>query len=280
MLTVHTHVHNIQTMESKLCERCGSSFERNRKYSAAQWSSARFCSRRCGTWNLGLTKADDLRMAKIAEDMRRTSTGRRGWSKGLTKETHPSLAIVSRKVSEAQRGKTINDAQRRGLATGRTWAKGRTKRNCSVIANRAELQSKNHSHAPNPGHSRRMRTFYQQHPEKHPNAIVAKKTKGKGFTYIERCVAKHLDAIGITYNFNVRVGRFWPDFSIASCNLLIEADGEYWHRDLAKDTARDEILKALGWRILHLPGKTIVNDPIGCRRTIENALREVCDGAR
>jgi len=35
-------------MESKLCERCGTKFTRNPRYSAERWEKARFCSRACG----------------------------------------------------------------------------------------------------------------------------------------------------------------------------------------------------------------------------------------
>jgi very-short-patch-repair endonuclease len=258
--------------EVKSCFRCGKMFARNRKYSAVQWATARACSHQCGTWNLGVTKDDDPRMARVAECVRISAKGRPSWSKGLTKYDHPSLAIVAQKVSVKQKGKKINDAQRRGLESGRVWFKGRTKETCAIIKRRAAKLSKKMKGVPQPEHSERLRALYAIHPEKHPNAILAKKTKGRGFTHIEKLVAKDLTALGITFDYNKRIGRKWPDFSIPSHRLIIEADGEHWHQDKEKEAERDAHLTSLGWAILHLPGKLIVNDPSECRRWIRNAL--------
>lgn len=260
------------TMGTKSCERCGNSFQRKRKYSDSQWQSAKYCSRHCGAWNLGLTKTDDPRLLHIAECVRVSSKGRPGWSKGLTKETHPSLMIVSRKVSVTQKGKTINQAQREALERGRFDAKGRSKETCPIIAIRGIKLSNILRGRKNPIHSARMKALYEAEPHKHPNAIVAKKTKGKGYTDIERAVAAHLDRLGIVYGFNVRIGTKWPDFSIPSHSLLIEADEEYWHKDASKDAARDVYLKSLGWRIVHISGSLIRKEPARCFALIQEAI--------
>lgn len=259
--------------ETKVCERCRNAFSRHRKLSDVQWQSTRYCSAKCrSAWNKGLTKHDDPRLMAIAESVRVSATGRPSWSKGLTKETHPSLAVVARKVSEAQIGKNITDAQRNALARGRFDAKGRTKENCRVIARRAARRSVDHDHAPNPAHSARMKAFYIRHPEKHPNAIVARKTKGRGLTYIEAIVADILSQIGVHFDYNKRIGRKWPDFSIPSRMLIIEADGERWHTDALKEAERDAYLQSLGWRVLHLTGKALVNETTACRAQILAAL--------
>lgn len=267
------------TIETKCCARCGTDFPRNRKFSNKQWAEVKHCSRHCGAWNLGLTKADDPRIAAYAEGVRVSAKGRPSWCKGLTKETHPSLAVVSRKNSENQKGKIINDAQRAGLALGHAWGKGRTKETCPVVAARGAHLSRLYTGRPNPAQSERLKKKYAARPDLHPNAIVARKTKGKGFTHIEQLVAQHLDALGVQYGYNVRIGSKWPDFSIHSHMLVVEADGEYWHNDKAKEQERDVYLNALGWHVLHLPGKLLVNEPAECRTLIENAL-EHCGGAR
>jgi very-short-patch-repair endonuclease len=261
-------------IETKDCARCGTEFQRNRKLSGAQWQNTRWCSRSCGTWNKGLTKDEDSRLQSIADHVRVASRGRPAWSKGLTKETHPSLAIVSRKVSEAQRGRQINDAQRAGLTIGRTWSKGHTKENCPIIARRAAKRAGVGAGIPNPAHSKRMLAFYAANPEKHPNAILARKTKGRGHTHIEKIVSDILTESGVAFNFNVNIGNKWPDFSIPSCRLIIEADGEYWHQDAEKEAARDAYLQSLGWRVMHFPGKALVGDTEGCRAQINAAIVE------
>lgn len=261
------------TIETKPCEVCGNLFERNRKHSDVQWRTTRTCSRVCRpVWNRGLTKHDDPRLMAIAESVRVSATGRQSWSKGLTKETHPTIAIISRKVSAAQIGKTINDAQRAGLASGQAWGRGRTKETCPIIARRAVHLSKLYKGRSNPEHSERMTAFYVRHPEKHPNAIVARKTKGRGFTFIEQIVADLLLETGVPFDYNKRIGSKWPDFSIPSRMLIIEADGEHWHTDAVKEAERDTYLESLGWRVLHLSGKALVNETAACRATILAAL--------
>lgn len=267
------------SLNEKSCKRCGTAFVRKRKYSQSQWNNARFCNRKCGAWNLGLTKEDDSRLAHIAEVRRAIATGRPGWSKGQTKETNTSLAIVSRKVSIAQRGRAPSASALVNLAKGRTWAKGRTKENCPVVAARSISIANAHRGRSNPEHSARLKALFTAHPEKHVNAILAKKTKGRGYTHIEKCVSKHLDNLGVTYAFNARIGTKWPDFSIPSHSLLIEADGEYWHRDAEKERTRDEYLKSLGWKILHLPGRLITTAPERCRSIIVETL-EGCNVPR
>ena len=59
-------MHNEYDRETKTCRTCGATFHRRSKYSTKQWEAAEFCSRACQVpWNKGLTKADDLRLAKI-----------------------------------------------------------------------------------------------------------------------------------------------------------------------------------------------------------------------
>lgn len=266
-------------IDIKYCQKCGSTFARNVRYSDTQWASANWCSRKCSAWNLGLTKADDPRLAATSERMRVIATGRPGWSKGLTKETHPSLAIVARKVSETQKGRPCTDQQRAALELGRSWGKGRTKENCPKIAARSANLSKVLTGRTNPEQSARLKALFAAHPEKHPNAIVARKTKGKGYTYIEQILSDLLKETGVEFAFNVRVGTKWPDFSIASHSLIFEADGEHWHQDVAKDAARDMYLQSLGWTVVHFTGKELVNETQKCRAIIAAAL-ENASGTR
>lgn len=215
----------------------------------------------------------------ISESVRISAIGRPSWSKGLTKETHPTLAIISRKISETQKGRPCTEKQRAALSKGWAWGKGRTKESCPKVAARGKCLSKLYTGRQNPAHSVRMQNFYAVHPEKHPNSIVGRKTKGHGYTHIERIVADILTDFGIEYAFNVRIGTKWPDFSITSHMLIIEADGEHWHQDVEKEVARDAYLNSLGWRVLHLTGKSLVNETDNCRALISDAL-ERCRGAR
>lgn len=48
-------------------------------------------------------------------------------------------------------------------------------------------------------------------------------------TAIEKVVASVLDELGVTYETQKVFGHFVCDFYIPSVNLVIEADGDYWH---------------------------------------------------
>ena len=256
----------------KACEKCGAEFARNPKYSQAQWDSARFCSKSCSCWNKGLTKRDDARLQSIADQMAVSARGRPGWSKGLTKETDHRLAIVSEKVSIAQRGKTINDNQRRGLEVGRSWCKGLTKDDHAGLAERGRKVSERMSGTKNPAHGERMRRLYEAHPEKHPNAILARKSGSKGRTYIEQVIGSLLEKMGVAAQYNRRIGRKWADFAVEDQRAVIECDGEYWHQDAEKEAERDRYITARGWRMLHLSGADIVNRTGECERRIATFL--------
>lgn len=260
------------SVNTKPCERCGDEFKRNPKYSEKQWASARFCGRSCGTWNKGLTKHDDPRMMAIAEQVKVSAKGRPAWNKGLTKETDERMALIAEKVSEAQIGKDINDAQRRALKEGRKWAKGRTAEDTPAIARSAKKRSRILKGRENPEHAKRMREFFAENPHKHPNAILARKTKGHGYTHIEEIVSELLGEMGVDAAFNKRIGSKWVDFAVVSQRAVIECDGEYWHQDEEAERERDEYIRARGWSILHLTGSDIVNRTAWCRDQVAGFL--------
>jgi len=90
----------------------------------------------------------------------------------------------------------------------------------------------------------------EKNPEKHINRRLAK----KGFqTSIEKKVEKWLKLIGIKYEKQFRIGKNFIDFAIPSMNLLIEADGAYWHKKQSIDIKRDINI------LSHIPDATIIH---------------------
>ncbi len=78
-----------------------------------------------------------------------------------------------------------------------------------------------------------------------------------------------LESLGVEYNIEKRVGRYYVDFLIPDRSLVLEIDGEYWHsteRQRAKDPVRDRYLESLGLRVRHIPAPAVVADPIGAIR--------------
>ena len=66
-------------------------------------------------------------------------------------------------------------------------------------------------------------------------------------------------------------GKFLVDVYIPSLNLIIEADGDYWHsldRVIKKDKAENAYLKKCGYNFLRLSEMEINNTDFGERITV------------
>jgi very-short-patch-repair endonuclease len=56
-------------------------------------------------------------------------------------------------------------------------------------------------------------------------------TLGKHQTAIESIIQQILDGLNIQYISHKLIGKYYPDFILPEYNLIIEADGLYWHSD-------------------------------------------------
>jgi very-short-patch-repair endonuclease len=114
--------------------------------------------------------------------------------------------------------------------------------------------------------SQQTRKRLLEHPETHPNRILAKKNR-QGTTYIEILMGKILDSAKVEYDPQHPITYAkgsgcvkFVDFYLPNHKLCIECDGEEWHKDKKADEERDKIiLSVLGsdWEIKHVPGKEI-----------------------
>lgn len=84
-------------------------------------------------------------------------------------------------------------------------------------------------------------------------------------TNLEAMVEGVLQKLGIPYIFDEKVGPYWPDFQLPGRKIILEADGDYWHREPRKNAAsRDSYFAKRGWKI---------------RRLSETAIRENVEAA-
>jgi very-short-patch-repair endonuclease len=74
------------------------------------------------------------------------------------------------------------------------------------------------------------------------------------FSPIEMALWQDIRAMGLDLWPQLPVGRFFVDFGNPVAKLAVECDGRQWHRDAAKDQARDEELEAKGWMVIRIPG--------------------------
>ena len=110
-------------------------------------------------------------------------------------------------------------------------------------------------------HKRQGKTlakFYQKYPEKHPNAICA---KNHFFSKLEKKTEKLLQKLNIDYIHQYKAGKYWVDFALPDLKILLECDGEHWHKDKNKETKRDEEIKKIHpeWNLTHLNENEILN---------------------
>jgi very-short-patch-repair endonuclease len=93
-------------------------------------------------------------------------------------------------------------------------------------------------------------------------------------TNIEIQIERILVKLKIPYEWNSYVKtkttyRF-PDFKIENKKLIIECDGEYWHRDKEKDLKRQQELEEIGYKVIRFSGKKIRNNI----QEVEQCLRQ------
>jgi len=79
--------------------------------------------------------------------------------------------------------------------------------------------------------------------------------KYKGETSIEKLVRLELIRLNESFQQEARFGRFRADFFLPNKKIIIECDGDYWHRDeksKERDKRKDALLKELGYKIIRI----------------------------
>lgn len=99
--------------------------------------------------------------------------------------------------------------------------------------------------------------YLEEHPEKRLNARMAKHRKSGKKTWIEQRMADLLDRLGIDYVFQYPILRYDVDFAIPALRIVIECDGEQWHKDKEKDQIRQRKIEQQGWFVLRYDGAKI-----------------------
>jgi len=79
------------------------------------------------------------------------------------------------------------------------------------------------------------------------------------FTDIEEITKNFFEEHNIGYLHNKRIGSYFPDFIILD-NVIIECDGEYWHKERDNKDRRDEYFRNKGFLIFHVRGDEIKSD--------------------
>lgn len=93
--------------------------------------------------------------------------------------------------------------------------------------------------------------------------------KYEGETSIEKILRLKLQKLKEPFKQEMKIGRYHADFYLPEKNLIIECDGEYWHRNKTEhDQKRDEFLKGLGYKILRLSEENIKSKQVNVLKLI------------
>ena len=183
------------------------------------------------------------------------------WNKGLTKHTSDVIAGCAKTLSRLYKGVRPKMTLEQRKAAAELARKRMLVNNPSK---RPEVRAK-------------IRTTLLATYAAHPEILENRKPAGinqysTGFTSIEKKIADVLTCSGIAFAHNYKIGRYFADFLILD-NVVIECDGEYWHRDADKESRRTKYLHDRGFYVFHLDEDRINKDPSGCVDTVIGVMR-------
>jgi len=210
------------------------------------------------SWNKGLTKRTDERLKKYGQKISRIhkesfANGRIPWNKGK-----PWSEEVKKKISKANKGHTPwckgkkcpQLAGKNNYFYGKrfvgnkspVWKGGKIKRHCFECNKIFET----YDYLKKYGTGKYCSTDCRM--------IGAAKVSP---TSIEKKLYNELKARGLLFEKQRLInGKFLVDAYIPSLNLIIEADGDYWHslpKVVRKDKSENAYLTKCGYNLLRLP---------------------------
>jgi very-short-patch-repair endonuclease len=109
-----------------------------------------------------------------------------------------------------------------------------------------------------------IRTFYaelrdeaeaQRNEWAYGDAYLWDHAGGITLTPIERWLWADIRAVDAVLYPQYPVGGFFVDFGNPAAKVAIECDGAEFHKDKAKDAARDAKLAAMGWTVYRITGR-------------------------
>lgn len=120
---------------------------------------------------------------------------------------------------------------------------------------------------------RKMAEFNWLNTPESRRKLMQSCAKGAKGSPLEVRFAKALDQVGIGYERQFPVRRFFADFRVSGTNVLIECDGEYWHlRQKEYDAKRQREIEAEGFRVLRFSGTEITKGVDSCVEEVQRVV--------
>lgn len=241
----------MRATEERNCERCGTPFTTRRD------TKTRFCSTEC----VAAHSSEINRGRRLSRETRQrmSEAVRRRWQDPeqrakFTDRAYPPMPEDLKPVLAELRRLTWNDPEhraKRSEAMRRRWASepGMADR-LAEARRRPEVREKMRQ-------GRLRRTDFPR-------------------TDIEILLGDAMRSLGLTFEEQKPMfGRFIPDFVFEDGKLLVQADGEYWHRferNRRYDAMLREAIAGTDWHLLRFDAAQIHADAFGCARIVQNAL--------
>jgi very-short-patch-repair endonuclease len=233
-----------------ICKQCGVTFFRTLQRQSKQ----KFCSRKCSQ-AFGHTEETRAKLSKAHKGRPCSEAAKRA----------SSLHHKGKKYSEEQMGKFR--AATKSLWTNPTYAAKVRDANKKPEANayrthewKEKIGATNKARWARLSEEEKARWAKSVEPGRIKAVYAASRTRP---TSIERKLYEILNELEIPHEAQYQIGKYVVDALIPNINLIIEADGEYWHskpEQIEKDKIRDKWLTEKGYQIIRLPGKEIKAD--------------------
>ena len=160
------------------------------------------------------------------------------WNKGLTKNDDARVAKYSENAQKTYK-KRILEGYKNPTWINEYWTEERRKKasNSKIL-------------------------LYSENPEKHPNRKLA--NNRNKMTYPESVAYDWLVENNVEFEHQkmlvINNKKRFVDFYLAPNNLIIEIDGEYWHKDKNYDKNKDLMAENNGYKTLRISAKDKIID--------------------
>lgn len=108
------------------------------------------------------------------------------------------------------------------------------------------------------------------------NAIQKAKTAYKKYGSVPEAIAAIiLLKLGYKTIAQQKIGDYKADFVLPDKKVVIEIDGALYHKDKAKLSTRDDVIKYMlgdGWEIIHVPAEPLAKQPKAFERLIKKRI--------
>lgn len=170
-------------------------------------------------------------------------------TRAVIKATWAAKSIDEKLAHSAPGRKAANPGKHRGEHNKVWWAALDDRTREAIVATRARKLKANWDSITGPKRAARLEKLRVAGLSGTRAARLASPTT------IERAVSALLDAMGVTYVSEHRIGVYTVDFLIPGMSLVVECDGSYWHSKpnvKARDAARDAWLESKGYTVVRL----------------------------